>query len=143
MEGHLDNSPHFSKHIPRGELVELLSKALLYIEVEAHWKADGMTSNCKSAFTLLETHACAVDPPADSAAAQPPPTSAALEKKPGTQKTNGVALADSAAKRKASTPAKDDARSEKRAKRGPDEMDVDSAASTSEREAFHRSLRVY
>ncbi|KAJ7069045.1 WD40 repeat-like protein [Mycena belliarum] len=63
MEGRLDNSPNFSKHIPRGELVDLLSKALLYREVESHWKADDLAVNCKAGFTLLDPHICSLDPP--------------------------------------------------------------------------------
>lgn len=52
-----------SRHIPRGELLDLLSKALLYIEVEAHWRGDSMTANCKSGFSLLEPHVCSTDHP--------------------------------------------------------------------------------
>lgn len=52
-----------SKHIPRGELVDLLSKALLYLEVEAHWRGDSMTANCKSGFSLLEQHVCSTEHP--------------------------------------------------------------------------------
>ena len=62
-EGRLQNSPLMSKHIPRGELVDLLSKALLYIEVESHWRGDSMTANCKSGFSLLEPHVCSTDHP--------------------------------------------------------------------------------
>ncbi|KAF9011057.1 WD40-repeat-containing domain protein [Cyathus striatus] len=60
-EGRLQNSPHFGKHIPRGELVELLSKALLYLEMESHWRGDSITTNCKTGFSLLEPHVCSVD----------------------------------------------------------------------------------
>ncbi|KAF8910030.1 WD40 repeat-like protein [Gymnopilus junonius] len=65
-EGRLQNSPFFSKHIPRGELVDLLSKALLYLEVESHWRADGLTTNCKSGFSLLEPHVCSLESPQDA-----------------------------------------------------------------------------
>ncbi|EIW86929.1 WD40 repeat-like protein [Coniophora puteana RWD-64-598 SS2] len=57
-EAHLDRTPHFKTHIQRGELVALLSKSLLYAEVEAHWKAGKMASDCKIPFTLLEPHVC-------------------------------------------------------------------------------------
>lgn len=60
-EGALQNSPWFSKHVPRGELIELLSKALLYLEVESHWHDDSMTTNCKNNFSLLERHVCSGD----------------------------------------------------------------------------------
>ena len=60
-EGRLQNSAFFQKHIPRGELVDLLSKALLYLEVESHWRNDGLTTNCKNGFSLLEPHVCSVE----------------------------------------------------------------------------------
>ncbi|KAF8204464.1 WD40-repeat-containing domain protein [Mycena galopus ATCC 62051] len=63
MEARLENSPSFSRHIPRGELVDLLSKSLLYREVESHWKADHMALNCKAGFSLLEPHICSLEPP--------------------------------------------------------------------------------
>lgn len=37
-EARLDASPNLNVRIPRGELVNLLTKALLYTEVEAHWQ---------------------------------------------------------------------------------------------------------
>ncbi|TFK77481.1 WD40 repeat-like protein [Pluteus cervinus] len=63
-EAKLENSPYFQKHIPRGELIELLSKALLYVEVEVHWKtdSDSMTTTCKSGFSLLDSHVCSSEP---------------------------------------------------------------------------------
>ena len=60
-EGRLQSSPYFSKHIPRGELIELLSKALLYLEVESHWRNDELTTKCKTGFSLLEPHVCSLD----------------------------------------------------------------------------------
>ncbi|KAF7302961.1 hypothetical protein MKEN_01258700 [Mycena kentingensis (nom. inval.)] len=63
MEANLSVSTNFSKHIPRGELVDLLSKALLYREVETHWKSDNLARNCKQSFTLLEPHVCSLEPP--------------------------------------------------------------------------------
>ncbi|KAJ3509698.1 hypothetical protein NLJ89_g5083 [Agrocybe chaxingu] len=62
-EGRLQNSPYFAKHIQRGELIELLGKALLYLEVESHWRGDELTTNCKSGFSLLEPHVCSTEPP--------------------------------------------------------------------------------
>jgi transducin (beta)-like 1 len=60
-EGRLQNSSYFSKHIPRGELIEMLSKALLYLEVESHWRNDELTTSCKAGFSLLEPHVCSLD----------------------------------------------------------------------------------
>jgi len=60
-EGRLQSSPYFSKHIPRGELIELLSKALLYLEVESHWRNDELTTSCKAGFSLLDPHVCSLD----------------------------------------------------------------------------------
>lgn len=60
-ESQLDRSPHFSKHIPRGELVELLGKSLLYLEVESHWKKDHLATNCKAGFSLLDHHVCSLE----------------------------------------------------------------------------------
>ncbi|KAH9486362.1 F-box-like/WD repeat-containing protein TBL1Y [Psilocybe cubensis] len=65
-EGRLQNSPFSQKHIPRGQLVDLLSKALLYIEVEAHWRNDSLTTNCKSNFSLIDHHICSLDAPQET-----------------------------------------------------------------------------
>ena len=67
-EGRLQNSPYLSKHIPRGELIELLSKALLYLEVESHWRNDELTTKCKAGFSLLEPHVCSLDASATKSA---------------------------------------------------------------------------
>lgn len=74
-EGHLDRSPNFSKHIPRGELVDLLSKALLYIEVETHWCEGSLTLNCRAPFSLLDKHTCDIDGAMKPAALRIPPES--------------------------------------------------------------------
>ena len=57
-EGRIQNSPYLARHIPRGELIDLLGKALLYLEVESHWRPDAVTNNCKAGFSLLEPHVC-------------------------------------------------------------------------------------
>jgi transducin (beta)-like 1 len=62
-EARLQHSPYFSKHIPRGELIELLTKALLYIEVESHWRGDELATSCKNGFSLLDPHACSIEEP--------------------------------------------------------------------------------
>ncbi|KIM88979.1 hypothetical protein PILCRDRAFT_813977 [Piloderma croceum F 1598] len=120
MEGRLDQSPHFSKHIPRGELVELLSKALLYVEVEAHWKGDAMTTNCKTEFSLLEPHICSLDPKAKSV--HPPPRPMTRDKEP---EQNAKINGDTGTKRKAEAPSAADGHVEKRARRTPEDMDID------------------
>ena len=76
-EGHLDRSPNFPKHIPRGELVDLLSKALLYIEVESHWREGSLTLNCRAPFSLLDKHTCDIDGTMKPAALAIPPDSTA------------------------------------------------------------------
>lgn len=107
MEGRLDNSHHIKKHIPRGELVELLSKALLYSEVEAHWKEDGLASNCKNNFSLLEHHVCSFDADGQS--------------HPSTQPNGGLTslaiVGDTKSKRKSVTPSSEDGHVEKRPRR--------------------------
>ncbi|KAF4611781.1 hypothetical protein D9613_004153 [Agrocybe pediades] len=57
-ESGLDDATIFKTHIARGELINLLGKAMLYMEVEAHWKSDGLRTDCKGAFTLLGRHSC-------------------------------------------------------------------------------------
>jgi len=109
MEGRLDQSPHIKKHIPRGELIELLSKALLYTEVESHWKGDELATNCSAPFSLLDPHACSLQPVSSTRDAR----------EPSGAKVNG----DTASKRKASTPS-EDTRAEKRARKEQDEKDA-------------------
>ncbi|KAG8689504.1 hypothetical protein FRC08_010918 [Ceratobasidium sp. 394] len=58
QEARLDVSPNAKVHIPRGGLVTLLQKALLYIEVETHWRRDPKASACSSPFSLLSSHVC-------------------------------------------------------------------------------------
>lgn len=133
MEGRLEQSSLFSKHIPRGQLVELLSKALLYVEVEAHWKRDSM-ANCKAGFSLLESHICSLDPKAKPI--QAPPRPVVREEAPEQNvKLNG----DASIKRKAEAPSAGDGPVEKRARRTPEDMEVDSVAPVPER-GCRRSL---
>ncbi|RPD55852.1 WD40 repeat-like protein [Lentinus tigrinus ALCF2SS1-6] len=61
-ESKLERSTFYGKSVPRGELVELLAKALLYSEVEAHWKGNNMSLSCTNKFGLLEPHVCSYDP---------------------------------------------------------------------------------
>ncbi|KAJ7361138.1 WD40 repeat-like protein [Mycena albidolilacea] len=119
MESRLENSPNFSKHIPRGELIDLLSKSLLYREVESHWKADHLALNCKAGFSLLEAHVCSLDPPKPKSV----PLSLTYTQWPlGHSNRNGVTTDG---KRKASPTFGVDGPAEKRARRDADDMDTD------------------
>lgn len=125
VEGQLERSPHALKHIPRGELVELLSKALLYLEVESHWKGDSLTANCKSRFSLLEPHVCSLEPPSDEPLVHMTvlPPSDLISK---TSKTNGVQASDSGTKRKSSpTATLKEGPAEKRQKSTSEDVDMD------------------
>ena len=125
VEGQLERSPHALKHIPRGELIELLSKALLYLEVESHWKGDSLTANCKSRFSLLEPHVCSLELPSDEPlvhAAAPPPSDLISK----TSKTNGVPASEPGTKRKSSpTAALKEGPAEKRQKSTSEDVDMD------------------
>lgn len=125
-EGHLDKSSHFGKHVPRGELVELLSKALLYSEVEAHWRGNAMTKNCKTPFTLLDKHICALDPTVSPVTVLQPLPSIEVPAVPA----NGLTE-----KRKASSPAMEDSTGPEKKRARTEEMDVDrdSVISSAER----------
>jgi transducin (beta)-like 1 len=124
-EGRLEHSPLHRKHIPRGELVNLLSKALLYTEVEAHWRGDALTSNCVAPFSIVERHVCSLDStiPSKPPRLPPLPTQAnpvlPFSESP-LHPANGVSE-----KRKASEAVADDSRSEKKAKVDSD-MELDS-----------------
>lgn len=52
---------HRDTYVRRGQLVDLLSKALLYTEVESHWRADVVTTTCQTPFSLLKDHVCSPD----------------------------------------------------------------------------------
>ncbi|KAH9950912.1 WD40 repeat-like protein [Amylocystis lapponica] len=135
-EGRLEHSPYLGKHIPRGELLELLGKALLYTETEAHWQGNVMTNNCTSTFSLLEKHVCSLDsalPPTvtfDSVIPElskeplPPPPP------PPPPPENGA----STLPKKSPTPVPEsEVPGEKRTRTTtPDDMDVDSIASSAD-----------
>ncbi|KAH0838128.1 WD40 repeat-like protein [Lanmaoa asiatica] len=129
MEGRLDHSHHIKKHIPRGELVERLSKALLYAEVEAHWKGDSFAKNCKSSFSLLERHVCSIDPNA---------TTLLAPQQPG-ESSSAMLAGETGIKRKSITPSTEDGRAEKRARREAEDnhaaTTVDGPASIALKEA--------
>ncbi|CAE6440907.1 unnamed protein product [Rhizoctonia solani] len=63
QEARLDVSPNAKVHIPRGGLITLLQKALLYIEVETHWSQDSKPNPCSSPFSLLSNHVCSSSMP--------------------------------------------------------------------------------
>ncbi|KAI0361488.1 WD40 repeat-like protein [Trametes cingulata] len=124
-ESHLEHSPNFRKHVPRGELVNLLAKALLFSEVEAHWKGDNMTLSCRNPFNILERHVC-------SAPARPPLQPLNAMAPPHERVRNGGPAdrghpPDNTLKRKASgTPVLDEGPKEKRAKTSsPVDVEID------------------
>jgi hypothetical protein len=57
-EAHLDRTPLSAQPVRRGELIDLLAKALLYSEVEHHWQPDHENSICTAPFSLLSDHIC-------------------------------------------------------------------------------------
>lgn len=109
MESRLDHSHHIKKHIPRGELVERLGKALLYAEVEAHWKGDSFAKNCKGNFSLLERHVCSINPP--------PTTPLPSQQQQSGESNVAISVAETGAKRKSISPSTEDGRAEKRARK--------------------------
>ncbi|KAI8990549.1 WD40 repeat-like protein [Trametes punicea] len=116
-ESHLEHSPHFRKHVPRGELIELLSKALLFSEVEAHWRGDSMTLSCRNPFNILERHVCSAPQPAPQHSVAS--TLMADHVPNGGPSTQSQALPEGTLKRKTSdTTVLDEAPREKRAKTG-------------------------
>ncbi|KAH9898280.1 WD40 repeat-like protein [Cubamyces lactineus] len=124
-ESHLEHSPHFRKHVPRGELVELLSKALLFSEVEAHWKGDSMTLSCRNPFNILEHHVCSAPPRPISRSRATSPRAPIMPN--GGASDHTATTSEVSLKRKASgTPASEEAQKEKRAKTSsPIEVDLD------------------
>ncbi|KAH9858072.1 WD40 repeat-like protein [Lenzites betulinus] len=137
-EGQLEHSNVFRKHVPRGELIELLSKALLFSEVEAHWKGDKMSMSCHNPFKLLEHHVCSSPPPHLATAPSQPPIPASSAPN-GSSTAHRHLPADNALKRKAGgTPVLEESPKEKRAKtRSPVEVEV---AATSEPSLESRSV---
>jgi transducin (beta)-like 1 len=109
-EAQLELSPYFKQHIPRGELVELLSKALLFTEAEKHWKGNFA---CKSGFSLLTPHVCNAELPKSITKRTDPPVAA--QQRPEQPPPNGI-LDDAIAKRKATPPPSSETRAEKRAR---------------------------
>ncbi|KAG8900616.1 hypothetical protein FRB99_005947 [Tulasnella sp. 403] len=61
-EARLDASPNLNVRMPRGELIKLLNKALLYSEAEAHFRrrqdANHPSTECTAPFSILKTHVC-------------------------------------------------------------------------------------
>lgn len=120
MEGRLESSINFRKHIPRGELVDLLGKSLLYREVESHWKADHLATHCKAGFSLLDPHVCSLEPPKQQL---PPLLALGYVQYPLGQSNRPNNTNDG--KRKASPLSGKDVPAEKRPRRDADGMDVD------------------
>ncbi|PFH52342.1 hypothetical protein AMATHDRAFT_57411 [Amanita thiersii Skay4041] len=121
-ESQLDRSPLFHKHIVRGQLVELLCKALLYLEVEHHWRNSQVTLNCTAEFSLLDSHQCSSDASAKQISLSQLPV---LQERTSSQ-INGV-LSSETVKRKGS-PIVLEEPAEKRAKRDSEDVLVDSSS---------------
>lgn len=118
-EGRLEQSEHFNEYIPRGELVELLTKALLYIEVETHCKGDGLVTDCQTPFSLLKRHECTAAEVMEDVV-----VNGTAEKTTGKESaSNGIV--EVPLKRKADVPAEGDAQ-ERRVKRVVDMEVADS-----------------
>lgn len=134
-EGQLDQTPLSKLHITRGGLVELLSKALLYAEAEAHWRGTTVTTNCKAPFSILSRHVCSSDPNLPATYSfEPPPIPP--EPIPPYPNSGGPE------KRKADAAAGETSRKDKRA-RTEDMMDLDSVASSAPREYLVLSTLKY
>ncbi|KAI0029534.1 WD40-repeat-containing domain protein [Vararia minispora EC-137] len=67
-EAFLEKSTEFTKHVPHGELVDLLSKALLFQYIEKHGLGE---PTCIVPMSLLERHVCAEAPSEPALAASP------------------------------------------------------------------------
>ena len=117
-EGRLEQSSHFNDHIPRGELVELLTKALLYTEVETHCKGDGLITDCQTPFSLLKRHECTIDPLDNGVSVSGKKNTAFPSPSPAVP--NGI---ETPQKRKADAPADGDLR-EKRSRRSEETEDA-------------------
>ncbi|KAF8743705.1 hypothetical protein AX14_001230 [Amanita brunnescens Koide BX004] len=124
-EAQLDRSPLFHKHIIRGQLVELLCKALLYLEVEHHWKNNQVTLNCTAEFSLLETHQCSSDAGAKV-------MSLAQER---AVYQNGIPASSETANKRKESPMALDEPSEKRAKRESEDIHADSSSESKNQDA--------
>ncbi|KAH6916628.1 WD40 repeat-like protein [Coprinopsis sp. MPI-PUGE-AT-0042] len=148
-EGQLQRTPYMRKHIPRGELIQLLGKALLYQEVEAHWRGDGLTRACQSGFSLLESHTCTQDPQPSTTDAAKGVTNKGASRAEGSRNTeatgtlrlrsnavpqqpkastsqlNTSKAPDQAGNKRKNSPVPTTGPQEKRPRREPDEMDVD------------------
>ena len=85
----MDSSSHSKTPIRRGELVELLTKALLYTEVETHWRHSADATDCSAPFSLIIPHVCNANHPEPQEIPQPPiPASSRPELFP--VQTNGI-----------------------------------------------------
>ncbi|KIK70585.1 hypothetical protein GYMLUDRAFT_89601 [Collybiopsis luxurians FD-317 M1] len=127
-EAQLERSPVFKKHVPRGELVELLSKSLLYNEVECHFQGGEVAASCKAKFSLLEPHTCSPDPPESDAFLTPTHASAVIinaSSIPASLPTKTNGLSHDSSKRKSSPPPRNATPAEKRPRKESNDMDVD------------------
>ncbi|KAE9409144.1 WD40 repeat-like protein [Gymnopus androsaceus JB14] len=138
-ESQLERSPCFKKHVPRGELVELLSKSLLYNEVECHFQGGEAAIKCKAAFSLLEPHTCS-STPSESHLFIPPIMPNAFSMIPTPSMRANDVTQDSSSKRKSSPPPRNTTPAEKRPRKDPNDMDVDSAPEPKPKESSKKPV---
>ncbi|KAK0465468.1 WD40 repeat-like protein [Desarmillaria tabescens] len=130
QEGQLERSPNFKKHIPRGELAELLSKALFYTAIESHLKGGEAAANCKSRFSLLENHVCSPDPPQQVVTTLLVPTllPSSVKENITTTTTKLVEKGQSTGKPKVTPTPTTTSESIEKGLKGTDDMDIDEPA---------------
>ncbi|GJJ09618.1 hypothetical protein Clacol_003841 [Clathrus columnatus] len=112
-EARLDFSQHANTPLRRGELVDLLSKALLYTEVETHWNM-GQNLNCNAPFSLVLPHKCSFNTTDPETNKTPSPYQSTRPEL--FSYTNGTTYntTSTAQKRKASSAPSEDSRAEKK-----------------------------
>ncbi|EJD48488.1 WD40 repeat-like protein [Auricularia subglabra TFB-10046 SS5] len=108
-EARIDSSPFAKTFVKHGLLVELLAKALLYIEVETHWKDDDAAPvTCRAPFSLLKKHVCSSSvPPKQRPSNGGTPAESTPQPQP-TPLSNGTNGVQDGTKRKASQLASED-----------------------------------
>ncbi|KAJ3721853.1 WD40 repeat-like protein [Lentinula raphanica] len=128
-ESQLERSPVFRKHVPRGELVELLSKSLLYNEVECHFQGGESAIKCKAVFSLLEPHTCSPNAPPSHNFVTPYAPPMMMVPPP----MQSISVIPDTARRKISPLPRSTASIEKRARKNSNDMDVDIPVETKQK----------
>ncbi|KAJ3802259.1 WD40 repeat-like protein [Lentinula aff. detonsa] len=136
-ESQLERSPVFKKHVPRGELVELLSKSLLYNEVECHFQGGEAAIKCKAMFSLLEPHTCSPNPPESHTFVTPTYAPPFMMIPPPIQSNGAI---QDPSKRKISPLPRSTTATEKRTRKESNDMDVDTPAPDSSKKSKPKKL---